>query len=166
MQLSAVGFDLIKKSEGFRPKTYFDIAGIPTIGYGHRLERNESYPDGICETEADVILLWDVRAAEQAVIRLVTVPLTQGQFDALVDFTFNLGAGRLAASTLLQDLNSGRCEAAALQLLRWDHSGDHEIAALKARREAEYYLWTGQDAAQAAWKGTPKPRGDSLSLRL
>jgi lysozyme len=150
MHLSAAGLDLIKQSEGFRPKTYFDIAGYPTIGYGHRLEPRECYPEGICQTQAEVILLWDIHTAEQAVSRLVTVPLTQGQFDALVDFVFNLGASRLATSTLLHELNTGRSEAAALQLLRWDHSGDHESAALKARRQAEYRLWTGRDAAQAA----------------
>ena len=150
MQLSAAGLDLIKRSEGFRSKTYFDIAGHPTIGYGHRLDPKECYPNGICQTEADVILLWDVRTAEQAVTRLVTVSLTQGQFDALVDFAFNLGSGRLATSTLLRDLNAGNPDAAALQLLLWDHSGDHEIASLKTRREAEYRLWTGHDAAQAA----------------
>jgi GH24 family phage-related lysozyme (muramidase) len=58
-----------------------------------------------------------------------------------VDFCFNLGQGRLAASTLLQDLNIGRYDAAAEQLLRWDHTGAQEIAGLKARREAEFHLW-------------------------
>lgn len=149
MQLSATGLELIKESEGFRPTTYFDVAGLPTIGYGHRLEPKECSPDGICQTEADVILLWDVREAEQAVSRLVRVPLTQGQLDALVDFTFNLGACRLATSTLLQDLNAGNYNDASLQLLRRDHSGDREIA-LKARREAEYRLWTGRTAGQVA----------------
>jgi len=150
MQLSAAGLELLKASEGFRPTTYFDIAGIPTIGYGHRLEPRESFPDGICQAEAEVILSWDVRQAEQAASRLVKVPLTQGQFDALVDFTFNLGACRLATSTLLQDLNAGKYDDAAIQLLRWDHSGDREVAALKTRREGEYRLWTGHAAGQAA----------------
>ena len=144
MQLSAAGLDLIKKSEGFRTTVYFDTAGFPTIGYGHRLEPNESFPDGICPTEADVILCWDVRQAEQAVARLVKVQLTQSQFDALVDFTFNLGASRLAASTLLLDLNAGKYEAAAAALLRWDHSGDHEVPALKARRVTEVQFWNCQ----------------------
>ena len=62
----------------------------------------------------------DVLVAEQSVKRLIRVALTQGQFDALVDFVFNLGQGRLAASTLLQDLNIGRYDAAAEQLLRWE----------------------------------------------
>ncbi|HUB28844.1 MAG TPA: lysozyme [Terracidiphilus sp.] len=150
MQLSAAGLELIKTSEGFRAKTYLDLAGNPTIGYGHRLTSHECYPNGICDTEADMLLRRDVREAEQAVDRLVRVPLSQGQFDALVDFVFNLGSGRLAASTLLRDLNAGRLASAADQLLLWDHSGDREIAALKARRAAEFRLWTSAPKQQHA----------------
>ena len=91
-----------------------------------------------------------MRDAEQAVERLVKVPLTQGQFDALVDFCFNLGAGRLASSTLLKALNGGRYEAAAEQLLRWDVAGGEENAGLKARREAEFALWSGKEEQKAA----------------
>ena len=54
--------------------------------------------------------------------------LTQGQFDALVDFVFNLGSSRLASSTLLVDLNAGRYDAAGAELLRWDHTGYHEVS--------------------------------------
>jgi lysozyme len=150
MKLSAAGLALIKKSEGFRSKVYLDVAGFPTVGYGHRLATAEHYPDGICETQAEVILLWDVHEAEQAVSRLALVVLTQGQFDALVDFTFNLGAGRFAESTLLEDLNAGKYDAAAAQLLRWDHSGAEEVASLKARREAEFRLWMGGNVKQPA----------------
>ena len=145
MQLSEAGLTLIKQSEGFRAQTYRDIAGIPTIGYGHRLVPPESYPDGITEAKGETILESDVRAAEQAVARLVSVTLTQSQFDALVDFTFNLGAERLESSTLLKYLNAGNSDAAATQLLLWDHGAvngkEIEIAALKARRAAEYALW-------------------------
>ncbi len=150
MQLSNAGLELIKISEGFRSHVYLDVAGLPTVGYGHKLQSHESFPDGITEQQAGAILYHDVIDAEDAVLRLVKVPLTQGQFDALVDFTFNLGSGRLAASTLLVDLNAGKYDEAALQLLRWDHSGDTEVAALKARREAEYRLWTGHGVEQAA----------------
>ena len=150
MQLSTAGLNLIKQSEGFRSHTYLDVAGLPTIGYGHRLVHPETYPAGISEAQADVILQWDIREAEQAVSRLVHVPLTQNQYDALVDFTFNLGSGRLATSTLLAQLNAGNSESAAHELLRWDHAGSREIAALKTRREAEYHLWTGHPAPQQA----------------
>jgi len=150
MKLSAAGLELLKRSEGFRGRTYLDVNGFPTIGYGHRLLHPESFPDGIDEAQAAEILVSDVRDAEQAVTRLVKVALTQGQFDALVDFCFNLGAGRLASSTLLKVLNGGRYEAAAEQLLRWDIAGDRENAGLKARREAELALWSGSESEQRA----------------
>ncbi len=140
----------MKESEGFRDRTYLDVAGLPTIGFGHRLVIPECYPLGINEAQAEVILQWDVREAEQAVERLVKVPLAQGQFDALVDFAFNLGASRLATSTLLQDLNAGKSDEAARQLLRWDHAGAQEVAGLKARREAEFRLWNGTSPGQRA----------------
>jgi lysozyme len=141
MHLSPAGLDLLKESEGFRDCVYVDLAGFRTIGFGHRLSAGDSYPNGISASQGEAILNRDVEIAEAAVGRLVKVPLTQGQFDALVDFVFNLGAGRLASSTLLSYLNSGRCDAAAWQLLAWDHSGSNEILALKARREAEFHLW-------------------------
>lgn len=141
MELSAAGLALLKQSEGFRSSVYLDVKGLPTIGYGHRLQQTELFPEGITEEQATEILASDVRAAEQAVSRLIRVPLAQGQFDALVDFCFNLGASRLAASTLLADLNAGRYNAAAEQLLLWDHAGDRECAALRTRREAEFHLW-------------------------
>ncbi len=145
MELSAAGLALLKQAEGFRSKVYLDINGIPTVGYGHRLVHPESFPDGVTEAQAAEMLVRDVREAEQAVRRLVRVPLAQGQFDALVDFCFNLGQGRLAASTLLEDLNRGRYAAAAEQLLLWDHADGGENAALRARREAEFHLWHSPD---------------------
>jgi len=141
---------LLKRSEGFRGRVYLDVAGFPTIGYGHRLLHPESFSNGIDEAQAARILAGDVREAEQAVLRLVKVPLTQGQFDALVDFCFNLGAGKLAESTLLKNLNAGQYDAAQEQLLRWDHAGSQENAGLRARREAEAQLWGNGDAAQVA----------------
>lgn len=149
MKLSEPGLALLKKSEGFKSRVYLDVHGLPTIGYGHRLLHPESFPKGIGEPQAAQILASDVCEAEQAVTRLVRVALTQGQFDALVDFCFNLGQARLAASTLLADLNMGRYQAAAEQMLLWDHAGASENLALKARREAEFHLWHGQFARLA-----------------
>jgi lysozyme len=150
MQLSVLGLDLIRRSEGFRGRMYLDVAGIATIGYGHRLLAQEAYPNGIAEVQAEKLLAGDVRQAEQAVERLVKVALTQGQFDALTDFCFNLGAGRLASSTLLKALNGGRYEAAGEQLLRWDIAGGAVCPGLKARRQAEFQLWGGAAEQTAA----------------
>ncbi len=147
MHLSEDGLELIKRSEGFREHLYLDVAGFPTIGYGHLVKAPESFPNGIAEPHAASILATDVQQAEQAVSRMVKVALTQGQFDALVDFCFNLGAGRLAASTLLRELNAGHHETAAQQLLSWDRAAGVVNYGLKARREAELKLWTGECSA-------------------
>ncbi len=148
MELSAEGIELIKKSEGFRDHVYLDVEGYPTIGYGHRLIHPETFPNGITEAQGTAILYNDIHDAEKAAARLVKVPLAQGPYDALVDFVFNLGQVRLAESTLLRELNSGRYSEAGEQLLRWDHAGIQENAGLKARREAELRLWTGASIEQ------------------
>ncbi|HTM16586.1 MAG TPA: lysozyme [Terracidiphilus sp.] len=142
MRLSSAGLQLLKKSEGFRDRVYSDVVGFRTIGYGHRLNPAESYPSAITLAEAETILAADIAIAEAAVARHVHVPLTQGQFDALVDFVFNLGSSRLASSTLLRYLNAGRYDDAAWQLLAWDHAGSRELPALKLRRESEFRLWS------------------------
>jgi lysozyme len=147
MHLSPTGLSLLKRSEGFRDRVYADVAGFPTIGFGHKLSPDEAYPIGISLSQGEELLSQDLVIAEAAVDRLVKVTLTQGQFDALVDFVFNLGVGRLASSTLLRYLNTGKYEAAAWALLAWDHAGSREIASLKARREAEFQLWNPNSAA-------------------
>jgi lysozyme len=68
---------------------------------------------------------------------LVNVPLTQGQFDALVDFVYNLGVGNFESSTLLRDLNAGDMDAAANEFDKWDHVSGQVVAGLLRRREAE-----------------------------
>jgi GH24 family phage-related lysozyme (muramidase) len=150
MQMSAAGLDLLKRSEGFRSRTYLDAAGLATIGYGHQLVHSECFPNGISEAQGADILTDDLRDAEQAIARLVTVALTQGQFDAVVDFCFNVGSGTLAASALLKALNAGQYAEAGEQLLRWDHVGVQEMAGLKARREAEFQLWGSEGTEQEA----------------
>jgi len=150
MKLSAAGLELLKKSEGFRDRVYSDIAGFRTIGYGHRLTREESYPAGITLAQAETVLASDIAIAEATVTRLVRVDLTQGQFDALVDFVFNLGGTRLASSTLLRYLNAGKFNEAAWQLLAWDHVGSRELPALKQRRESEFRLWAPTSTADQA----------------
>jgi GH24 family phage-related lysozyme (muramidase) len=83
------------------------------------LVRPECFPHGISETKAAQVLTGDLLDAEMSVTRLVRVALTQGQFDALVDFCFNVGMGKLAASTLLKYLNAGEYGAAADESLQW-----------------------------------------------
>ena len=164
MQLTAEGLDLIKRFEGFRNRPYIDVAGFPTIGYGHLIVPPQSFPNGVSEPQAASLLAADVSAAELAIGRLVKVVLTQGQFDALVDFCFNLGAGRLQSSTLLRCLNGGRYDAAAEQLLLWDLAGGEVNLGLKARREAELRLWKSAPQLDPASSSQPPQVGVAPSL--
>ena len=85
--------------------------------------------------------MMDMTYAAQAVDRLVKVPLTQNQFDALVSFVFNIGDGAFAASTLLRYLNKGRYQEAAVEFMRWIHAGGKRLDGLIRRRRAEQELF-------------------------
>ncbi len=137
------GLDLICRFEGFSHTIYLCPAGYPTIGYGHLItEANkEQFLDGIDELEALDLLKTDVQKAEQSVLRLINVPLTDGQFDALVSFTFNLGGGALQRSTLRRKVN--RCENSAVpaEFMKWVWAGGRKQKGLVRRRKAEGILY-------------------------
>ena len=135
METSDVGIKAIEGFEGLRLNAYQDSVGVWTIGYGHTLGVHPG--DTITQDEAEAFLRADLSNAESAVNHQVTVPLTQGQFDALVSFVFNLGSGALASSTLLRLLNAGDYEGAKGQFHRWDRAGNVELPGLLARRNAE-----------------------------
>lgn len=137
--ISKDGLDLICRFEGFSPVIYICPAGYPTIGYGHLItEANkEKFLDGVDEDEALELLRKDVAVAERAVLRLITVPLTQGQFDALVSFTFNLGAGALQRSTLRHKINREEHDDVPAELMKWVWAGGKKLKGLVKRRKAE-----------------------------
>lgn len=139
MQPSQACIDLVKASEGCRLTAYRDSAGVLTIGYGHT--RGVNADQVITQGDAELLLESDLDDAAQSIRELVTVPLTQGQFDALCDFVFNLGAGRLRDSTLLQLLNQGRYGEAAAQFRFWVMAGGHALPGLIKRRAAERALF-------------------------
>nr|WP_249183836.1 lysozyme [Burkholderia ambifaria] len=103
----AQGIALIKQFEGLRLARYLDAVGKPTIGYGHLILPNERFTRPLTPAEAEALLRRDLRGAELNLRKLLHVPVTQQQFDALMSFVFNLGAGRLRSSTLLRYLNAG-----------------------------------------------------------
>jgi len=144
---SQAALDFIAAHEGFRASVYRDAAGIETIGYGHRLIEGESFPDGIGADAARRLLAADASRAEAAVRAHVGIALSQGQFDALVSFVFNIGAGAFAGSTLLRKLNAGDIAGAADELLRWNKitGGGVPVAepGLAARRAAERLMFLG-----------------------
>ena len=93
------------------------------------------------EQKEEDLLIKDVLLAEQAVCRLINVPLTNGQFDALVSFTFNLGSGALQRSTLRRKVNREEHEDVPEQLLRWVWAGGRKLRGLIRRRSAEMLLY-------------------------
>ena len=95
----------------------------------------------ISEDEAEALLAADLKTAESGVSRLVSVPLAQNQFDALVSFAYNLGAASLMSSTLLRKLNAGDYNDAADELPRWVYAGGRVLPGLVRRRNAEQRLF-------------------------
>jgi GH24 family phage-related lysozyme (muramidase) len=143
------GLALIRRFEGFSPTIYRCPAGYDTIGYGHVVRDAERarFADGITEAEAQHLLAVDVRRAEAAVLRLIYVPLSDGQFDALVSFTFNLGAAALQRSTLRRLVNRGDNEGAASEFPKWVWAQGKRLAGLISRRRAEVSRYVALDNA-------------------
>jgi lysozyme len=137
----AQGIALIKQFEGLRLARYLDAVGKPTIGYGHLILPNERFTRPLTPAEAEALLRRDLRGAELNLRKLLHVPVTQQQFDALMSFVFNLGAGRLRSSTLLRYLNAGSPAHAADQFLVWNKAGGKPLAGLTRRRQAERKLF-------------------------
>ena len=147
--VTEAGLDLIKRFEGFSPKIYICPAGYPTIGYGHVVlaHEREQFAAGITQAEATELLRKDVRIAERAVLRLISVPLTDGQFDALISFTFNLGAGALQRSTLRRKVNRGEHQAVPAELMKWVWAVGKKLPGLVRRRQAEGVAYASEPSA-------------------
>lgn len=135
MNYSEAGLKLTAEFEGLRLEAYQDIVGVWTIGYGHT--KGVKRGDKISKEQAMEFLKQDVASSVKDVNQLVKVPLTQGQFDALVDFTFNLGGGALERSTLLKLLNDKNYEGARGEFLKWNKAGGKVVDGLVRRRRAE-----------------------------
>ncbi|WP_312450056.1 lysozyme [Stutzerimonas nitrititolerans] len=133
---------MIKSFEGLRLSAYKCPADVWTIGYGTTAGVKEGQI--ITKERAEELLRDDVKRFEDQVLRLVKVPLTQGQLDALVSFTYNLGAANLGNSTLLRLLNAGDYKGAAAQFDRWTKAGGKELPGLVKRRAAERALFEGK----------------------
>ena len=145
---SDAGIALTKGFEGLRLTAYRDCGGVLTIGYGH------TGPDviegmTIDEAQAETLLRADVQVAVECVNRAVTAAITQNQFDALVDFCFNVGCGALMNSTLLRKVNAADFAGAAAQFALWVHAGGEVVAGLVRRRELEAQMFLSHSVAAA-----------------
>lgn len=141
-------YEIIKDFESFSPKPYKCPAGLWTIGWGHTLGVTADTPP-VTEQEAQYLLEHDVDDATLIVAKAVTVPLLQGQLDALVSFVFNVGPGREGVkdgfvmlkdgrpSTMLRKINEGDFRGAADEFLRWNKVGGQVLVGLVKRRIIE-----------------------------
>lgn len=156
MKMSDRGRELLTQWEGKSAKVYKDSAGLPTIGVGHLLTKDElasgkililgvstKYSEGLTISQIDQLLVQDLAGAEGAVNSGVEAALTQNQFDALVSFVFNVGRTAFYNSTLRKVLNAGKYREVPNQLRRWNRAGGVVIAGLSNRRENEIKLFGG-----------------------
>lgn len=144
MKTSQVGIELISSFEDTKLQAYDDGVGVWTIGIGTTV-----YPNGVKVKKGDKCTLeqakeyfaHDLKRFESSVNKLVEVPLSQNQFDALVSLTYNIGSGAFAKSTLLRKLNAKDYQGAADQFLVWIRGGGKVLKGLVRRREAERALF-------------------------
>ena len=139
MKVSEAGLALIKEFESCKLTAYKDGGGVWTIGWGHTRGVKEGMT--CTQAQADAWLREDVADAEEDVNLYVRGSLKQGQFDALVSFTFNLGGPQLRKSTLLRLLNAGQFKAAAKEFPKWKYDNGKEVAGLLRRRQAEMKMF-------------------------
>jgi len=136
------GINLLKRFEGCRLRAYRDVVGVWTIGFGHT--GPEVVPGLLITSEkATEYLEHDLAKFESAIIKIVNVPLSQCQFDALVCLTYNIGISHFSTSTLLTQLNAGNYVAAANEFTKWDMAGGKQVPGLLTRRCAERSLFNG-----------------------
>lgn len=144
--LSMLGAIAIKKFEGSSDVAYIDPVGIPTICVGST--KNVFVGQRAAPGECEARLQEDTTYAGKAIARCTDVKLTQGQYDALVSFTFNVGGGAYCKSTLLKKLNAGDCHGAANEFQRWSRAGGRVLPGLVTRRAAEAKMFReGCDAS-------------------
>ena len=156
MKISARGIQLIKHWEGVRYRPYICSARLHTVGVGHvlypaqgrlPLDQRDAYPleqndnRTFSKDEVDGILSTDLQRFETGVARLFPVVLTQGQNDALVSFSFNLGLGGVQRSTLRQKVLRGETQEAADEFLKFTRGGGKILPGLVKRRNDERALF-------------------------
>ena len=146
-RINQAGLDLVKEREGFYATSYVCPGGELSIGFGHVVLAGEHFDEPISREAAEELLRQDLAIAGTAVSGLVTAPLNQNQFSALVSFTFNVGQGNLGRSTLLGRLNAGDYAGAAAEFGRWVKAGGQTLPGLVERRRLEAELFARPVAA-------------------
>ena len=156
MNISQRGLDRIKSHEALRLFAYLDVAGVPTVGFGHT--NGVQLGQRITPEQAEAFLRADLAWVERCIADNVRVPLTQSQYDALASLIFNIGAGAFRDSTLLRMLNAGDYEGAAEQFLRWNKARVNGVLkvveGLTTRRAAERAMFKEPSEEPAEFQTT------------
>lgn len=169
MNVGPKGRKLIKSWETFIPYCYDDarpkkpykggpVIGMLTIGYGHTASAGAPIPEAgmvITKAEGEKIFEKDVTAVAKQVEELVTIEVTQEQFDALVSFVFNVGKGAFARSTLLKRVNAGQFDQVPAEFMKWVNDNGKPLPGLVNRRRAEVALWREIKTDRVASAATP-----------
>lgn len=129
--------------EGYNDTAYKDSVGVETIGFGETAGVQAGQKTNV--ERALVTLMQSMDAHTKAMVDCIHVPISQNEFDAYVDFTYNVGVNAFCTSTLNKKLNSGDYAGACKELLRWDMAGGRRWAGLTKRREDEYKLCMGEN---------------------
>lgn len=148
MKTGKKGIELIKYFEGFRSAPYYDAVNVPTIGYGATHYGNGTKvrmtDKPLTEKEASDLLIKMLAEYEAYVNKVLKREINQNQYDALVSFTYNLGGGALAKSTLIRKVNENPCDVTIRdEFMKWVNAGGKVLKGLVIRRKAEsdlYYL--------------------------
>jgi len=140
MNINDEGLALIKKYEGFEATPYEDAGNRSTIGWGHLIRPGETFTS-VTQDQAEQLLEDDLADDEGAVSRMVSAPLNENQFSALVSFTFNVGAGNFRGSDLRAYVNQQAWQLAADEFGKWVHCKDRVLQGLVERRAAERALF-------------------------
>jgi lysozyme len=159
VKVSKEAIEGIKKDEGVRTKPYRCPALLWTVGVGHVIDPNHikvkfderkniplppEWDRVLSMAEVDAILAADLATFERGVLRLCPSGLTQGRFDALVSFSFNVGLGNLQRSTIRMKHNRGDFEGAAEGFMAWTKAGGKELPGLVKRRKHERALYESE----------------------
>lgn len=140
--LSAAGIGHLVTDEANVRTVYLDPVGIPTVCVGHTATVSRAdVGKTFSERECRELLVRDTSTAQAAVRQGVKVPITQDQYDALVSFTFNVGAANFKSSTLLKRINAGQCQQAGAEFMRWNKAKGKVLRGLTLRRQREASRW-------------------------
>ena len=143
MKTSNQGKNLIKEAEGLRLDAYKCPAGVPTIGWGHT--KGVKMGQHITVQQAEDLLVEDIAPIER-LLNALKINFRQEQFDALVSWIFNLGAGNFKSSTMYKlILADARDEEITDSLIRWTYSGKQQLPGLMKRRVAEANIFIGYE---------------------